>query len=114
MIRALGPLAFAALVGLQGAAAAGQAELAPVWGVGRLPIECVMAPCVTKGIFPLNPAARAEAGVIWFNQVSPPPMLGPAALIRAISAAYDRGECLRVSGSFVGERLTVVTVDGRC
>ena len=86
----------------------------PVWGVGRLPIECVAAPCQSKGLFPLNPAARAEAGVIWFDQISPPPMLGPLRLLLEIRAAYAAGECLRVSGHFTDERLTVLETQGGC
>lgn len=115
MFGLLARIAVVGIIGLQGQAAlAGEAADAPVWGVGRLPIQCVQAPCMTKGLFPLNPAARAEAGVIWFDQFSPPPMLGPLRLVQEIAAAYAAGRCLRVAGHFTGERLTVLGTEGEC
>lgn len=114
MLRMMARCAVAGMMSLAGAAQAGEPGDSPIWGVGQLPIQCVQAPCQTKGLFPLNPAARAEAGVIWFDQLSPPPMLGPMRLIAEIHAAYAAGACLRVAGHFSGERLTVTDTRGAC
>lgn len=119
MFRMLARIAAVGMIGLSGAGWTGAAQAAepgdgPVWGVGRLPIQCVQAPCQTKGLFPLNPAARAEAGVIWFDEIAPPPMLGPRPLIEEIHAAYRAGRCLRVAGHFSGSHLTVLETRGDC
>ena|SRR5690606_3502970 len=89
---------------------AGEPPLAGEFQVGQTGIHCVKEPCPRRGIIQLGSRSRLP---VWRRPTLPEVQAEPA--IRGqLRRAWDEDGCLRVRGTFDGQKLVVEELVGQC
>ena len=85
--------------------------------VGDTGIKCVRLPCPSRGVFVPDEQSHAARDRMLYadmdGETPPPPMIGDAALLAAITTAWEERACLAIDGRLIsGEGdLPVLRVD---